>query len=287
MQQKYSIDIPGLNTLLHPERMTHIVDIGANPINPTPYDALIRNKVACVWGFEPQEAAFTELQKMQTPHLTFLKYAIGDAGIHDLRVCKGSAFTSLLEPNKAFCNYIDHFHIKMQVEQRIPVQTRRLDDVCELPAIDLVKIDIQGGEVTAFENAQRTLQNAVAVISEVAFIPLYEDQPLLDAQMREMRKNGFKLHKFMPHTSVPLRGQLQNKLGVDPLRNQLTDADAVFLRDVSSDTDLDDEGLKHMALLAAGAFDSLDVCLRCLEILMARKKIDPDAVNAWVDALRA
>lgn len=280
------IDITGLHKLLKPARMTQIVDIGANPINPTPYDALIRHEVARVWGFEPQASAYEQLLEMQTPYMSFLPYAIGDGAIHELRVCKGSGFTSLLEPNKAFFNYTNHFKIKMQVQERIPMQTKRLDDVAELPDIDLVKIDIQGGEASAFRNASSTLTEAVAVISEVAFIPLYEDQPLLDTQMRLMRENGFEFHKFLHAKGVPLRGPLQKRIGVEPLRNQLTDADAVFLRDVSPDTTLSSEALKHLALLAVGAFDSLDVCLRCLDILLVRKVVDAASVDKWVDALK-
>jgi FkbM family methyltransferase len=287
MPPRTQIDICGLRELLNPTRLTRIVDIGANPINPTPYASLIRRQLACVWGFEPQRSAFEQLEKMQTPNMSFLPYAIGDGNVHELRVCNGSGFTSLLEPNRAFCNYMNHFHVKMTVKDRIRIETRRLDDITELPQVDLIKIDIQGGEVMVFENAAQTLSTAVAVITEVALIPLYEGQPLLDTQMRVMRENGFGFHKFAPAKAVPLRGPLQTILGDgEALRNQMTDADVVFLRDVSPATDLDTEALKHLAILAVGAFDSLDVCLRCLDILVARKAIDPAVVTKWVEALR-
>lgn len=286
MPPRIQIDIRGLHAILNPARLTRIVDIGANPINPTPYAPLIRQELAHVWGFEPQQSAFEQLKKMQTPHMSFLPFAIGDGNAHELRVCKGSGFTSLLEPDTGFCDYINHFHFKMSVKDRMRVETRRLDDITELPEVDLIKIDIQGGEVMVFENAEKTLSTAVAVITEVAFIPLYKDQPLLDTQMRVMRENGFGFHKFLPARGVPLRGPLQGRVGDNAaLRNQMTDADAVFLRDVSPGTDLDTETLKHLAILAVGAFDSLDVCLRCLDILLTRKTIDPVAVAAWVDAL--
>jgi FkbM family methyltransferase len=287
MSSPFQIDLPRLHDLLAPNRPTRIVDIGANPINPTPYDALIRAGIAHVWGFEPQPSAFEKLQQMQTPNMSFLPYAIGDGGTHELRICQGSGFTSLLEPDPAFCTYMDHFAVKMTVKERLKVKTRRLDDIDELSDMDLVKIDIQGAEVTVFENARKTLADAVAVITEVAFIPLYKNQPLLDTQMRLMRDRGFRLHKFLPATAVPLRGPLQRRLGPQGMRNQMTDADAVFIRDLSPDTTLGTEALKHMALLAAGAFDSLDVCLRCLDILLDRQAIKAGPVDAWVASLQS
>ena len=125
----------------------------------------------------------------------------------------------------------------------------------------------------------------MAVITEAAFIPLYQDQPLLDEQMRILRGHGFVLHKFIDPVAVPLRGRFQARIGVDSLRNQLVDADAVFIRPIPPDTELETGPLSHLAMLAASVFDSLDVTLRCLEILVERDAVGAQAAEEWVASL--
>lgn len=274
-----------LNTLVALSEPARIVDIGANPINPAPYDPLVDNGMATVWGFEPQPEAYAALKARETEHLRFLPYAIGDGGRHELRICKGSGFTSLLEPSQGFQNYVNHFKHKMQVSERVDIDTKRLDDLEELDRIDMVKIDIQGGETMVFDHAAQTLAGAVAVITEVAFIELYENQPLLDAQMQMMRAHGFVLHKLLSPISIPLRGPLQTPFGHERFRNQLVDSDAVFIRPIAPDTVLETQRVKTLAVLAAGVFDSLDVTLRCLDILVARDEITAKAATDWAKML--
>lgn len=275
----------GLSALLNLPQRVRIADVGANPINPAPYDPLINSGLAEVWGFEPQPEAYEALKAIGRKDLHVLPYAIGDGRRHELRVCKGSGFTSLLEPSQAFRDYVNHFHLKMQVKERIKVDTHRLDDLAELPAIDMLKIDIQGGETMVFAHAGETLANAVAVVTEVAFVPLYEDQPLIDSQMRMLRGDGFCLHKFIAPMQVPLRGALQAPFGARHFRNQLTDGDAVFIRPIPESTDLASDKIKALAMLAMGAFDSVDVTLRCLDILVRRQEIAAEDARDWTASL--
>jgi len=53
------------------------------------------------------------------------------------------------------------------VIERVPLETRRLDDVDEIAHLDLLKIDIQGGEVAVFRNGHKKLAEAVAIQTEV------------------------------------------------------------------------------------------------------------------------
>jgi hypothetical protein len=105
--------------------------------------------------------------------------------------------------------------------------------------------------------------------------------------MRMLRAKGFVLHKLLSPTAVPLRGRLQSRLDVEPLRNQWIDGDAVFIRPIPADTELGSEPLKHLALLAAGVIQSLDITLRCLDILVDRDEVDGTAAQDWADSLRA
>ena len=186
-----------LRNLLKPERLTRIVDIGASPINPAPYDMLLDEGLVKVYGFEPQPSAFEALKKNPLKNRTILPHAIGDGKEGILHVCNASGFTSLLEPNDDFIKYAGRWRHKVKVVEKITMQTKRLDDIDEIGAFDLLKIDIQGGEFAVCQNGRKKLENCLAVYSEVAFVPLYKGQHLIDSQMKSLGSLGFDLHKII------------------------------------------------------------------------------------------
>ena len=185
-----------LAEILEPEKPVIIVDIGANLINPAPYDQLADSGLAKVYGFEPQKSAYDKLMESPLENRVFLPYAIGHGQAGLLYECNHSGFTSLLKPNQDLIAFLNRWGDHMTILDEIEVETKRLDDIVELPPADFLKIDIQGGELAVFQNAHQSLKNVVAVMSEVAAIPIYEDQPLLHEQMAELHQLGFSLHKF-------------------------------------------------------------------------------------------
>ena len=61
------------------------------------------------------------------------------------------------------------------------VQTARLSDlidVTKLPRPILMKLDVQGGELSVLKGAKRVLSAIEAIYCEVSFVQLYETQPL-------------------------------------------------------------------------------------------------------------
>ncbi|MGJ8604685.1 MAG: FkbM family methyltransferase [Marivita sp.] len=281
MERPNIIRLRTLHDLLSPERLTEIVDVGANPVNAPDYEDMFASGLVRVTGFEPQEEAYLELAAQENDRARFFPYAVGDGGTHDLRVCKSSGFTSLLEPRVKTYDFLGRFHKQGRVLERVPVPTRRLDDISEIAEVDFLKIDIQGGEVDVFENARETLKSCVAIMTEVAFVPLYEDQPLLDAQMAVLRGQGFHLHKFMFAKSMPMPSSLKVKLRRQTSRNQLIDGDAVFIRDLLDLETVSDERLKHLALLADGCFGSFDLVVRCLSHLVDRGTVTEADCQAY------
>jgi len=253
--------------LVKPDRRTRILDIGANPINGCPYDALLASGHAEVWGFEPQEEAYLELQAKKGENETYLPHAIGDGRPGALHICTSDGFTSLLPPNPAALDYLGRWHKAMTVERKVAVTTRRLDDLDDLPRPDLLKIDVQGAEKMIFENGRDKLSAAVAIITEVAFVPIYQGQPLFHDQAAVLADYGFVLHKFRFLKAKAVHSALMSSIDWRRYQSQVIDGDAVLMRSLLDPATYSDEQLKHLAICADSVFDSPDLALKCLAIL--------------------
>jgi FkbM family methyltransferase len=164
--------------LLGMSRLTHVVDIGANPIDGAPpYRPLLDVQLCRITGFEPQAAALAELNLKKGANETYLPYAIGDGEEHTLNLCAYSGWTSTLVPSAAALEVFSFFKNNARVVARTPIQTQRLDDLAEVDDIDFLKIDIQGGELAVLVHGREKLRNAVVIQTELQFVDLYEGQP--------------------------------------------------------------------------------------------------------------
>lgn len=272
--------------ILDPERRTRIVDIGANPINGlSPYKSLIDAGACDVWGFEPQKAALAKLLAAATPYEHYLPNAIGNGERGVLRVCESDGFTSFLAPSQATIDYLNYFHGHMRVVETIEMETSKLDHVSEIPGIDLLKIDVQGGEVRVFEGGTASLRDAVAIISEVSFIRLYQDQPLFHDQAAVLERMGFQFTKFLFLKARHLRTRYSGRLDPKKNKNQVIDGDAVFIRNFLDEENYSDEQLKHLAICADSVFESYDLSLRCINTLVDRGRVDGEKVVDYLDLL--
>ena len=268
--------------LLRPERRTRVVDIGANPIHVPDYDALRRMGGCEVWGFEPQPEAYAALMASARPGETYLPHAIGTGEPGVLHVCASGGFTSLLPPNTRTLDHLGRWHKAMRVVETMPIDTRRLDDVAELPPPDFVKIDIQGGERDAFVNGREKLSDTVAIVTEVAFVELYENQPLFHDQATELAAQGFDLVRFLSLKSKALGSPGMQALDWRRHQNQLIDGDALFVRRMLDPGRWDDEALKHLAILADAVFETFDLGIKCLDLLLARGRLRKAAVDDYL-----
>lgn len=270
---------------LAPDRLTRVVDVGANPVNESPYDRLLEIGGCELWAFEPHPEAYEALQQMGRPHSRYLPYALGSGGPAKLHVTEASGFTSLLRPARRTFAALGSWRHQVKVKQVIDVETHRLDDIAELPDFDLLKIDIQGGETQVFAHGRQKLSRAAVVISEVAMIPLYQDQPLLDEQMRVLRQMGFGLHKLLFMKSVRMSNQVSRALPRQRFVSQGVDGDAVFIRGLLDYDSLAGEQLKHLTILADAVFGSHDLAAYLLGVLRERGEVPDAGVARYLAAL--
>ena len=265
------------------DALTEIVDVGANPLDDNaPYQPLLGAGLCRVTGFEPQGLALAALNDKKSSAETYLPYAIGDGSRQTLNVCRHSGWTGTLTPSKISLDIFSAFNSNATILSRTPIETRRLDDISEINSLDFLKIDIQGGELSAFRNAETKLSKAVVIQTEVSFVNLYDDQPSFGEVDIELRRQG-----FIPHHMPAIKRSVISPflLNNDPWRtlNQLVEADIVYVRDYRKLDDLDDDQLRHMGLVVLACYGSYDLAYRCVLALEVRKSIPEGSARHYLD----
>ena len=102
--------IDPLADLLRPDRLTSVVDIGANPIGSAPpYQHMLEKRLCRVIGFEPQPEASTRSTRTRAISETYLPYVVGDGTSTTLKIRRASGMTSLLAPMRPSCGISPDF----------------------------------------------------------------------------------------------------------------------------------------------------------------------------------
>jgi FkbM family methyltransferase len=271
--------------LLRPQRLTSVVDIGANPIDgDPPYKEMLQQRICRVTGFDPQPDVLTRLNAAKSDLETYLPYAVGDGGTHTLKICRGLGFASLLQPDQKVLTHFPGFSELGRVVNEIKLATRRLDDIAEISELDLLKIDIQGSELSVFKNGRTRLAKATVIHTEISFVALYEDQPVFGDVSLELRSLGFIPHMF----AAINKKMIAPMVGPNPAvgLNQLVEADIVFVRNFTKADAMDGEQLKHLALIAHHCYGSYDLAMNCIHHLASRNEIEPDAKNRYLELVQ-
>jgi FkbM family methyltransferase len=274
-----------LHQILIPARRTAIVDVGANPIDgDPPYKAMLAAGLAEVVGFEPQAEALARLDRMKGPHERYLPYALGDGTRATLNICELEGMTSLLVPEPRHLALFNLFPIWGKVKNQIPVDTRKLDEITEIAAMDFLKMDVQGSERAVLAHGQTKLKEAVAVQTEVSFVPLYQGQPVFGEIDLALRAEGFLPHCVTGTKIWPLAPMV---VGDQPNRGirQLLETDMVYVRDFSRPENMTVEQWKHLALVAHHCYGSYDLALKSIVTLIELGALPADAGKRYLSSL--
>ena len=274
-----------LSSFLAPARLTDIVDIGANPIDgDPPYKKMLAASLCRVMGFEPQLDALENLNKVKTDLETYLPYVIGTGGRKTLHRCKYSGWTSLFEPDEAAINVFPAFRDNATVIEKIPVDTRPLDSIAEIKNIDFLKLDVQGSELDCLKSGIEKISSCVFIQLEISFVTLYKNQPGFGEVDLFLREMGFIPHCFAAIKQWPIAPLVINNNPTQPL-NQLLEADLVYVKNFVQPSNLTNEQLKHMALIAHHCFGSFDLAAKCIELLESRGVLPNSSVDHYVSIL--
>jgi FkbM family methyltransferase len=271
--------------LLAPDRLTSVVDIGANPFEgEPPYKAMLQRRMCRLVGFEPQPEALAQLESSKGDLETYLPYAVGDGASGTLRICQASGMTSLFEPDENLLLHFPKFSEWGRVLKEVQVATHRLDDIAEIDAIDYLKIDVQGSELSIFQNGKTRLKNTLVIQTEVLFLAMYKGQPLFGDIDLALRQLG-----FVPHMFVDInKRMIMPMVGATPFLsiNQVLFADVVYVRDFTKADNMDSEQLKHLAIISHHCYGSYDLAMNCIYNLVGRNAVPADAQNRYLDLLR-
>ena len=275
-----------LNGVLRPERITEIVDVGANPIDgDPPYKSMLRAGLCRVTGFEPQLGAFRRLLEMSGPNENYLPIALGSGADQTLHICHAEGMTSFHKLDQTSLSSFNGFGDFGIVVAEAHLMGHRLDDIAQIAAMDFLKIDTQGAELTILSNARNKLSETVAVQIEVSFVPLYEQQPTIGALDEMLRGIGFIPHCFVDVKRWPISPAIINGNSRTPL-NQLLEADLVYVRDFRKFQHMTAEQWKHLALIAHHCYGSFDLALRAVTLLSKAGIVSADGPELYMQHLR-
>lgn len=176
-----------------------IFDVGAHVGTvATQYRKMFPN--CHLFCFEPREDCLPSLKSRfpNDPNVTFHLVAVGAApGKARFHLTAARGASSLLGSNR------DHlppsYRHSLAEEKEKEVEVITLDEFTNqhhIERIDLLKMDIQGGEYAALEGAAQLLSRAkiLVVYLEVCFVPLYANHPLLGDVTKYLARYDYTLH---------------------------------------------------------------------------------------------
>lgn len=276
-----------LTSVMMVDRPLRIADVGANPVNVPDYMDLLNMGGCEVWGFEPEPQAFAALQAQAGPQTHFVQRAIGKTGKGTFYPHRSTGLGSLLKIDKPSVTYLGRPGWHSNQGDGIDMDLIAMDDIArdELPRPDVLKMDIQGGELDVLETAHDTLRDAIAVIPEVRFAQMYQNEPMWAEIDLELRQQGFVLHKMAAIKSVPVGNSMRGAMKSNHLRNQMVDGDAIYIRDPRGIAAWSDDQIKYLTIAAAGVFGSYDLVIFGLDALVTRGIIPETAPKDFYNKL--
>jgi FkbM family methyltransferase len=167
---------------------------------------------ATAYAFEPNPAYRPTLDDLavRDPRIRPQYLALSDhEGTENLNITESAGNTSLLAPNQTLRQLSPE---GSKVCSVTPVEVRSLDHWAgqnQVESIELMKFDIQGGELKALHGAAEMLQKRTRLIyTEVWFNPSYREGPIFSDIDLFLRDVGFVLHDLFKPKYVPGRNLL-------------------------------------------------------------------------------
>jgi FkbM family methyltransferase len=183
--------------------VTVIFDVGASDGRVTKrYRALF--DAARLICFEPDEARARSIGELRLGKVEVVRKALADTEGTAHFYVNADPDTSSLLPSVPTGGYVDQYTSPSGITS---VVTTTLDAYCKahgIDRIDILKLDIQGGELAALRGAVSLLSTRQIrlIYLEVEFMELYRDQPLYHDIAAFLASYGYHLHGIFNPWSV-------------------------------------------------------------------------------------
>lgn len=222
-------------------------------------------------GFEVDEAVCEDMNLKAREGIHYYPVALGER--HEKRpffITQHPMCSSLYRPNEDLIGLYHNFDVA-KLKNEIEIDTISLDHFFEenkIGELDFIKIDIQGAELDVFRGGVQVLKDVMAIVSEVEFVPHYENQPLFGDVCSFLSEHNFMFHKFLGLAGRALKPTiLNNDLNY---ASQHIWSDAVYFHHVKKMDILTDQQLLKLSILAC-IYGSPDMSYFCLERFDERK----------------
>lgn len=170
---------------------------------------------------------------------------------------------SLYKPNEMLIEKYNGMEVAM-LKDISTIKTVSLDYFAaenDIGPVDFIKIDIQGAELDVFQGGVSTLRNVVAIVTEVEFVRIYENQPLFGDVCGLLEKSGLSFHKFFALSGRSLKPIVVNNDLCFATQHMW--ADAMFIKDLTELSVFSSGQLLKLAVLTF-IYGSPDVAIYCL-----------------------
>lgn len=246
-----------------------ILDLGAMhiPTEDRPYSALMEMFECSVVGVDALGSEVTKLRQVYTesPQFLFTHAVLGDGSVRTFYKTKFRSTSSIYRPNRDLCDRFQAFGEYLELDDQVPMQTVRLEDLPLSMDVDFIKLDLQGAEYDAITNGKLVFDRAVAVETEVEFVQQYVDQPMFADVDVALRRLDYMFHCFLGYGTRALKPLLK---GNDIRRGfrQWLWADAVYIPSLPRIETLDGEKLLKLAAILHTLYHSFDFAYAAVSI---------------------
>jgi FkbM family methyltransferase len=236
----------------------NILDVGAALLDSPPYQSLMDAGVGRLFGFEPDPQACARLnEEYGEPHRFFQCFA-GDGRPATFHETNWGPTGSLYAPNSRLLEKFQNLAEVVTPVATHAVNTTRIDDLAEIDAVDFLKIDVQGAELSVLQNATRAMSSALVVQVEVEFLELYQGQPMFADVDIFLRAQGFQFHTFASFGGRAFKPLAPTGDPNAAFRQYLW-SDAIYVRDWMHLESLSEVKLRNYAILAHDVLGSYDL----------------------------
>lgn len=232
-----------------------IANIGCRPIGggPEPFESILEYfSGSQIIGFETDKELCEKLNKESSNSYKFFYQALGQK--NEKRKFYNTIdpmCSSLYEPNDKLLEKYQNLEMS-KLKNISEIDTVSLDNFClenQIKKIDLIKIDIQGGELDVFKGAEKILKDTLFIVSEAEFFPLYINQPLFGDIHNFLIKKDFMFNKFLGFGGRAIKPIIINN-DVNIKVTQYMWTDALFVRDLETIKKLDDQKILKLSVFS-------------------------------------